>query len=239
MTSSHVALRICKKNLVEISVSKDKKMFKKMAAVVGTALVLSISSIAAQASSTFDFLSDRGLTSSFDISSGDLDLTVSAGYFDAATGDVTPGGLFGTALVGTTAGSGLGVSNFFDTNSEIDGFGFDDIAIFSFNKEVKFESVTFLNLDNDDEFTFFAGDPLAVQGFDLAMDTDLALSNYISTMFGIGASDGGFFSPTDNFTIASISVTAVPLPSSLLLFGGALLGMGWLSRRKLKSAAIA
>jgi len=213
-------------------------MFKKTLAVVATALVLSVSSIAAQASTTFDFLSDRGLTSSFDMSSGGLDLNVSGGSFDNA-GNVTPGGLWGLVRVGTTVGAGLGVSHFLDTSSEIDGFFNNDVAIFSFNKDVKFESITFLNLDNDDQFTFFAGSPLVVQGFDMAMNTDLALSNYISSMFGIGAQDGSIFGSTDNFTVASISVSAVPLPSSVLLFGGALLGMGWLSRRKLKSTATA
>ncbi|MEH6405014.1 MAG: hypothetical protein V7750_16675 [Sneathiella sp.] len=204
-------------------------MFKKIVAVVSTALVLSVSSMVAQAATTFNFGAgpDRSLVSSFNMSSGGLDLTVSAGRF-SNSGSVTPGGRVGTN------NNGLGVDRGRFDGGQVDGALGNDVAIFNFNQDVKFESVTFSNWDNNDQYTFFVGDPLQNQGFNFLSGYDLAAQNYIASMFGIGAHDSN-----DNFRIASISVSAVPLPTSVLLFGGALLGLGWLSRRKVKAAAIA
>ncbi|MEH6478301.1 MAG: hypothetical protein V7727_21600, partial [Sneathiella sp.] len=41
-----------------------------------------------------------------------------------------------------------------------------------------------------------------------------------------------FFSDPGNFQVARIEISAVPLPAALPLFGAALLGMGFLSRRR-------
>ncbi len=49
----------------------------------------------------------------------------------------------------------------------------------------------------------------------------------IIALFGDGRGDNDY----DDMAVR-ISVTAVPLPPSLLLFGGALLGLGWVARKK-------
>ncbi len=51
----------------------------------------------------------------------------------------------------------------------------------------------------------------------------------VIALFGDGQGDADY----DDMAVR-ISVSAVPLPPSLLLFAGALLGLGWVSRRKIK-----
>lgn len=49
----------------------------------------------------------------------------------------------------------------------------------------------------------------------------------VIALFGDGAGDSDY----DDLALR-ISVTAVPLPPAILLFGGAMIGLGWLSRRR-------
>lgn len=49
----------------------------------------------------------------------------------------------------------------------------------------------------------------------------------VIALFGDGAGDSDY----DDLAVR-ISVTAVPLPPAALLFGGAMIGLGWLSRRR-------
>lgn len=65
------------------------------------------------------------------------------------------------------------------------------------------------------------------------IDGDLSIlffqenAHSIIALFGDGRGDNDY----DDMAVR-ISVTAVPLPPSLLLFGGALLGLGWVARKK-------
>ncbi|MEP3248144.1 MAG: spondin domain-containing protein [Sneathiella sp.] len=54
------------------------------------------------------------------------------------------------------------------------------------------------------------------------------------TLFGqvLDANQIDFLSDPENFQVARIQITAVPLPPAVALFGAALFGLGWLSRRR-------
>lgn len=203
-------------------------MFKKTIVVLAATAILSVSTIAAQAATTFSFTSTRSDVTSFDMSVGGIDLTVRAGQFTNA-GAVS---ISGKVLTHNT--DGLGVKRNNNDAGNVDGSNGNDLAIFDFGQKVKFESIVFSRWEGNDEYSFFAGDPLTKVSYNFEKNQDLSASDYIGMLFGVGAKDGN-----DEFRIKSISVTAVPLPSSVLLFGGALLGMGWLSRRKLKSVTAA
>jgi len=203
-------------------------MFKKTIVALAATAILSVSAIAAQAATTFDFRSDRSLTASFNMSVDGIDLTVNAGKFTNAGSVSLSGQVFSNST------NGLGLKRNSNDPGDIDGRNGNDVAIFDFGQKVKFESIVFTRWEGNDEYSFFVGDPLSKINYNFEANTDLSAANYINMLFGVGAKDNN-----DEFRIASISVTAVPLPSSVLLFGGALLGMGWLSRRKMKSAAAA
>ncbi|MCG8490943.1 MAG: VPLPA-CTERM sorting domain-containing protein, partial [Sneathiellales bacterium] len=50
------------------------------------------------------------------------------------------------------------------------------------------------------------------------------------TLFGIGAMFEGTEFYIDSITVSTVS--AVPLPPAALLFGGAVVGLGWITRRR-------
>ncbi|MEH6405013.1 MAG: PEP-CTERM sorting domain-containing protein [Sneathiella sp.] len=204
-------------------------MIKKLLLASTAVLLLSIASFAAHAA-TFDFTTpNRILATSFAMEEDGILLTVTAAYFnnDGTAHDGSPQVI--------TDSNGLGVTNHWEDDEITGGHNYNDLAIFEFSEEVKLESVTFSNWDNNDEFTLFVGDLSTFLGTGFEEDHNFSENNYVNMIFGIGAFDGGWFG--DNFMIKSMSVSsisAVPLPSSVILFGGALVGLGWISRRKMK-----
>lgn len=190
------------------------------------AAVTMFGAISAQASTTFDFTSLGLLLGPFGTTQDGITVGVTGGSFTDG-GTVTPGGV----LVGTSV-LGIGILNGLD-DPQIDGFLGNDVAIFNFSEKVELNSVTFGFFNGNDDFTLFVDvsmdGALEVQGFsfDTGSDTYNFAAGYISDLFGIGAR-----ASNDEFTIKSLTVTAVPLPPAVLLFGGALVGLGWLTRRR-------
>lgn len=88
------------------------------------------------------------------------------------------------------------------------------------------------------KFLFKSGSKKARNAGGIANGLTIALfqesATSIIALFGDGAGDQDY----DDMAMR-ISVTAVPLPPSLLLFGGAMIGLGFLARRRKKSASAA
>jgi len=212
-------------------------MLKKTIAVLTTAAIFSVVSMTAQAVA-FNFQSDRTAVYDFDMLVDGISLNVRASSFND-NGGVWNGGAPNPAnpqRVVTTTANGLGIMSINSSNhqddTEFEGIGRNDVAIFDFSRKVVIDSVTFVNFDSGDHFSFFAGvDPIRSKGFDFAQNADL--SGWQSKMFGIGARYD-----EDDFYIESITVTAVTLPPSILLFGAALIGGEWLSRRRKQASAV-
>ncbi len=226
-----------------------KKIFAALA-------VLFIASTAAQAASvTFDFSS--GTTNwtggNLNYSSGGLNLAVKAGNYSRK---YAPSGfVYDTGVIRQNDGQGLSIWNGWgDSNSQIDGYTQNDVAVFSFSENVYLESVTldFTTHDyrgrkvyNGDKnpFAFFSdtddNNYLDLVASSLATDQKTGTYKFMNAMlkngdlFGIGAMGNN-----DNFTIASITVgtiSAVPLPAALPLYGAgvAIIGfIGWCRKRK-------
>ncbi len=83
--------------------------------------------------------------------------------------------------------------------------------------------------DWNDDFNF------AVDGNVVAWETDTFNTPFTGTNFVIAvinSGNGGYFLDLwDNFTIESVSVSAVPLPAAFWLFGTALFGFAGIGRK--------
>lgn len=217
-------------------------MLKKLliSAVAGAATMIAVT--AAQAATTFDFTSGNTgwTTGSIGYSSGGISLNVSAGRY---VGD----NVIDSGSIRQYDGFGLAVnSEGGDENHAIDGKWRNDVVQTSFDQDVYFNSVSFTFYDQTKWFPFIGDILYDPDSFAFFFDTDsdgeLELINpaldgnpfeftggilKAGTLFGIGA-----IGKHDDFKLASITVTAVPLPPALALFGGAVLGLGWLARRR-------
>jgi len=150
-------------------------------------------------------------------------------------------------------GSGLGLED-----NTLDGVGDTGNEVFklTFSKAVSFDEVTFSNLDNRDDVSFFEAGSFVYRvdigkGDDPSLTLDLTSESAIDgvaqinggsfdTLFGteffiaagvpIGGNSGA--GPTDNFTMASIGVSPVPLPAAGLVLLAALGGAAAAYRRR-------
>lgn len=193
------------------------------------------------AAATFDFTGGaNGGNGNYD---GNYSATV-----DGITVDVTAGVYDGTDLFGsadtiietdcngvflcprvvTKNNEGLGVGEDFgifgSISSDIDGL-IDDLITFTFSQAVDLSTMAFSLVDADDDFDLFIDGVLVSEENNIA---SLAAGTFgIGTSFSIGAD-----AITDDFRIASIEVSAVPLPASALLLLAGIGGLGALRRRK-------
>lgn len=210
--------------------------------IVGVVASVGIALGASQANAvTFDFTgSDPADSVSKSFTVDGLTVTVTAGTFPSNIfGNPNPSNInFNTRLVDQDP-NGLGADGVPDFD-QVDGSFGNDVLVFTFSREVFFDEITFGGVDGNDDFAFGSVtgnsflrvvdfqdvvNPTAVSGF-------TTLAERTGTSFGIGA-----IGPNDNFTVASISVTPVPLPPALLLLGSALVGLGVMSRRRRQAAA--
>lgn len=223
---------------------------------IAAAAILAVSAMSAQATTTFNLGGSFPGGFSLDYSEGGIGLNVTGGTFSSSTpgSETVSGGAF------VNRGSdGIGVSSGLIENPEVDGDHSNDVAIFSFDQAVKLVSVTFSHYDDETQSTdfftcLFTGVcyvPAPDDEFSFLADTDNNGSlNLITTnsdgnpyvfspspigdLFGIGAWDNN-----DDFRIASIEVSAVPLPAALPLYGAGLAVMGFAGWRKRRKAAAA
>lgn len=218
-----------------------------MKTILAAVAILALSSTSALAATTFDFLSGPngavGWTNgSLNYSADGIDLGVSAGRY--SSGSVSDSG-----SIRQYNGHGLAIySSGGDSNHEIDGRKKNDVAVFDFSKSVTLESVTFTSKynTNEDRFAFFfdTGDDGSLNLINSSLnanptDTYSFLGGLLKTgdLFGIGA-----IGKYHDFKIASmtVSVSAVPLPAALPLYGAGMAVLGFIGyRRKKKQTASA
>lgn len=189
------------------------------AAVVAAPMIFAGSG--AMAATTFDLTgSPASEAPSYSFSADGINMT--------ATGftDLVFSGLQQTDVTQDT--TGLGVTRFFDTDSDLDG-QVDEFLVFTFDQTVKFFTILFEDVDPNDDWDLFVD-----SGSGFAQVADENTDNPYSFSAGtngnrvaIGA-DGG----NDSFRVSSITVAAVPLPAAGLLMLGALGGLIGLRRRK-------
>ena len=205
--------------------------------VAGVSLAISASAASAV---TFSFTGvNEADSQSKSFSVGGIGLTVTAGTFSSAS---NPSNInFSTRRVDRDP-DGLGADGVGD-GDQVDGSFGNDVLVFTFDQNVILESISFGNVDGNDDFAF--GGVSGSSFTRIVNFQDVASSVLVSTFaspaqatglaFGIGA-----IGSADNFTIKRLKVSAVsaiPLPPAMLLLGTAIIGLGAISRRRRKAAA--
>lgn len=124
-----------------------------------------------------------------------------------------------------------------DNTHQIDGYKEGEAVQLTFDQEVQIESLYFSYVGYDDDFSIKA-DAGATFEYDIVggnyNDNGQGYYNFsgdglIGTVFEIAAPYWN-----DDFKLAGVqfAVSTVPLPPAVLMFGAALLGLGWIKRRK-------
>ncbi len=134
-------------------------------------------------------------------------------------------------------GKGKGNSCNGDNTHQIDGYKEGEAVQLTFDQEVHVESLYFSYVGYDDDFSIKA-DTGPTFDYDIVGGTyydngsgyfNFAGEGLVGTVFEIAAPYWD-----DDFKLAGVkfSVSTVPLPPSILMFGAALLGLGYLKRRR-------
>lgn len=187
-----------------------------------------------EASTIFDLRDNGGWSKSFGFSEDGIGLSVFTGRQDGSNVATNS-----HDWLYQSNGNGLGMySSGNGKNKEIDGKNANEAVQFLFDTAVQLVSITFGKVDGNDDFDFYFDDGSGLterqDDIDIPKGGKFSFADlWMGTLFGIGA-DGS----NDNFTIKKIEVavvTAVPLPAALPLFGVALLGMGYMARRRRRS----
>lgn len=211
-----------------------KKLFSKgslMKLFSAAMAVFLFFAIPAQASTIFDLRSNGGWSKSFGFSKDGIGLSAFTGRQNGSGVTTNP-----RDWLYQSNSNGLGMySPGNGKNREIDGKNTNEAVKFLFDTAVQLISITFGKVDGNDDFDFYFddGSGLSEQQDDIDIPNSgkyIFAELWAGTLFGIGA-DGRY----DNFTIKKIEVaevTAIPLPAALPLFGAALLGIGYLVRRR-------
>jgi hypothetical protein len=206
---------------------------------VAVAGILAFAATTAQAA-VYNFTGNgNGSSSFYSYTEDGVKLTVTAGHYHSSgssSGQVHTG-----ENVTKSHYSGLGVSSYSGDNGQIDGYRENDVLLFSFDSAVKFVSATFSSISGDDFTWFFDDDDNGSLSYDLVGSADPSGStysftqDYIGQLFGIAA-----IGSSDDFRVKSINVntlSAVPLPAALPLYGAGLAVMGFVGWRKRQKAA--
>ena len=126
---------------------------------------------------------------------------------------------------------GLGVSSWIFDNPQIDGLGPDDLALLTFSGDMILKSAMFSLVGPDDDFR------LMVDG-DWVLDADIPHTGYVDFTKYLSLSDltGSSFGFTvtgwnDDYMLAAIEVTQIPLPPAIILLSTGLMGLIGIRRR--------
>ena len=230
-------------------VNKTTAGLTKRAAAMAIALIAPLGLTVAADASTVPLTSGNGTLVDNILTFEDDGTTISitSGIFEDVVS--ATGAQNGTSRV-TQSSDGLGVAQAGDTQDGLDGTNGKDLLLLRFDELVTLETLTFTNVDVNDDFDLFVdtnGDGVPERvAFDIFINLEsgtapgtsvaqVALSNVIQatgTFFGIGAD--GF---DDDFLLSALSfstvgVSEVPIPGAIPLFLTGLAGMGFTRRRK-------
>ncbi len=223
-----------------------KKLFAAVFALV-------LSSAAAQAATIdFDFTGNGGLATSYsftDAGSG-VSVTATAASFNNS-GTVTTNSNYRVGQYSL----GLGMTRHWSDSHQVDGGAGNDLIVFDFNRKITIESVSFTHVDSNDQFSFFfdgTGSGLSIEGTNFDIDitpgtwswgigsdgTHTFDETWTGTLFGIGAHDPHWQDwSRDDFKISGMSVSVVPLPAALPLYGAGMAVLGFIGWRRKKRLA--
>lgn len=211
--------------------------------VVGLAVLFAtvgVSKASSVTTANFDLGGNGGLEPSYSFNVNGIGLTVTALT-------VSDAGVFAPPVQVGQYSDGLGVTNSVNGDAYLaDGLGYNDVLVFTFNRDVRIDSIDFAYNDGEytgDYFRFYYdkdGALASLGDFDIPgsdfYSSYLLNDGHIGRLFGIGA-----LGYNHEFLVKGISVTTVvPLPSALLLTlsaMGLLGGLGWRSRRSGEVAA--
>ena len=216
---------------------RGMKNFRMIAAAALFAAAGVSSANAAPVVVDFDFTGRSDLVDSLTFTSGALELTASAGKFNANNKVLNN---YNKGLVRQYQ-RGLGItSGPNDDFAAIDGTGVNEVLKMSLNMDATIKSLTFAAVGSDDEFNFFfdgngdgklesTGNRLDIDHttgtkFGMFLFTDV----WTSDLFGIGARyrRDTFFVKAASFSYDDGSVVATPVAGALPMMLTALVGVG-------------
>lgn len=214
---------------------------KKLMKTMGIALATSLFAVSFASAATFDYTAIADGTFAGTGPTGELGgatLTHSIGGISVdATGTYNGGAAFAYLDSGN---AGMGVCKVINGSNQCDPSSDDNVTsgeslILTFNQIVKFDAISFKGEGHI--VSALDGDylNLTVDGSDLgAKSIDQNDWDFFATLTGkvfeftfLDENSGG-----DQFYMSAVTVSAVPLPPALLLFGAALGGLGLITRRR-------
>lgn len=195
--------------------------------IAGAVLALCLGAASAPAATiTFDFTGQRGSGQTYSQTVGGLTLLVDGARYGRTFN------IFGNSRV-TWNGNGLGArSGATDTNSALDGSGFNEILTFLFSQVVKIETITFDAIARRSRADGFVNGSY-VGTATVPVSYDASGNSFLADLYGLGAR-----TDASSFRISSITVSTVPLPAAGLLLVSALGVMGLMRRRRSAVAAV-
>lgn len=212
-------------------------MIRKLITLAGIGLAVLFASQSHAATATFDFTTETTIftASPMPFSEGGLSVDVSSAmYVDPSVWD--------NGAVRTELGKGLGVRfGAGDQDLAIDAEYGKDLVIFDFSEDVSLKSITFTGFDDGERFLVFNDNAVEgnLQPGDLLnaspsgiFDLSTLGPEVMGDLFAIGALTGSSSFYIAELTVEYGNISAVPLPPAMLLFAGALGGLGWIARRR-------